>query len=63
LPEYLENMVTNLAKKLPPPSEEIKTGEDEDKADNAVLEEHGNPYVQTGEVGNTLLLSEQVQPV
>nr|KAF6424033.1 THO complex 1 [Rousettus aegyptiacus] len=28
LPEYLENMVIKLAKELPPPSEEIKTGPD-----------------------------------
>ncbi|XP_028922344.1 THO complex subunit 1 isoform X3 [Ornithorhynchus anatinus] len=34
LPEYLENMVIKLAKELPPPSEEIKTGEDEDEEDN-----------------------------
>ncbi|EMP31148.1 THO complex subunit 1, partial [Chelonia mydas] len=37
LPEYLENMVIKLAKELPPPSEEIKTGEDEDEEDNDAL--------------------------
>ncbi|XP_053323042.1 THO complex subunit 1 isoform X4 [Spea bombifrons] len=34
LPEYLENMVIKLAKELPPPSEEIKTGEDEEDEDD-----------------------------
>ncbi|XP_057360057.1 THO complex subunit 1 isoform X3 [Manis pentadactyla] len=44
LPEYLENMVIKLAKELPPPSEEIKTGEDEDEEDNdALLKENESP--------------------
>ncbi|CAO2593201.1 THO complex subunit 1 [Lemmus lemmus] len=47
LPEYLENMVIKLAKELPPPSEEIKTGEDEDEEDNdALLKENESPDVQ-----------------
>uniref|UniRef100_A0A8C6QL13 Death domain-containing protein n=1 Tax=Nannospalax galili TaxID=1026970 RepID=A0A8C6QL13_NANGA len=46
LPEYLENMVIKLAKELPPPSEEIKTGEDEDEEDNdALLKENESPDV------------------
>ncbi|KAM8967565.1 THO complex subunit 1 isoform 2-T2 [Pelodytes ibericus] len=43
LPEYLENMVIKLAKELPPPSEEIKTGEDEedeDDEDESLLKEN-----------------------
>ncbi|KAG3294112.1 THO complex subunit 1 isoform X1 [Marmota monax] len=47
LPEYLENMVIKLAKELPPPSEEIKTGEDEDEEDNdALLKENESPDVR-----------------
>ncbi|KFV75661.1 THO complex subunit 1, partial [Dryobates pubescens] len=48
LPEYLENMVIKLAKELPPPSEEIKTGEDEDEEDNDALlkENNESPEVQ-----------------
>ncbi|XP_072267444.1 THO complex subunit 1 [Pyxicephalus adspersus] len=52
LPEYLENMVIKLAKELPPPSEEIKTGEDEeeeeDDEDNESLlkENNESPEVQ-----------------
>uniref|UniRef100_A0A8C4VV71 THO complex subunit 1 n=1 Tax=Gopherus evgoodei TaxID=1825980 RepID=A0A8C4VV71_9SAUR len=48
LPEYLENMVIKLAKELPPPSEEIKTGEDEDEEDNDALlkENNESPDVQ-----------------
>ncbi|OXB81653.1 UNVERIFIED_CONTAM: hypothetical protein H355_008902 [Colinus virginianus] len=42
LPEYLENMVIKLAKELPPPSEEIKTGEDEDEEDNDALLKENN---------------------
>ncbi|ERE82347.1 THO complex subunit 1 [Cricetulus griseus] len=37
LPDYLENMVIKLANELPPPSEEIKTGEDENEEDNDAL--------------------------
>ncbi|XP_063307570.1 THO complex subunit 1 isoform X1 [Pelobates fuscus] len=48
LPEYLENMVIKLAKELPPPSEEIKTGEDDDDEDNESLlkENNESPDVQ-----------------
>ncbi|XP_053790665.1 THO complex subunit 1 isoform X2 [Vidua chalybeata] len=48
LPEYLENMVIKLAKELPPPSEEIKTGEDDDEEDNDALlkENNESPEVQ-----------------
>ncbi|XP_020650194.2 THO complex subunit 1 isoform X1 [Pogona vitticeps] len=48
LPEYLENMVIKLAKELPPPSEEIKTGEEEDEEDNDALlkENNESPDVQ-----------------
>ncbi|KAM5156600.1 THO complex subunit 1 [Mantella aurantiaca] len=49
LPEYLENMVIKLAKELPPPSEEIKTGEDEEEdEDNESLlkESNESPEVQ-----------------
>ncbi|XP_021120842.1 THO complex subunit 1 isoform X3 [Heterocephalus glaber] len=47
LPEYLENMVIKLAKELPPPSEEIKTGEDEDEEDNdTLLKENESPDVR-----------------
>ncbi|XP_030121927.2 THO complex subunit 1 isoform X1 [Taeniopygia guttata] len=42
LPEYLENMVIKLAKELPPPSEEIKTGEDDDEEDNDALLKENN---------------------
>ncbi|XP_028593063.2 THO complex subunit 1 [Podarcis muralis] len=42
LPEYLENMVIKVAKELPPPSEEIKTGEDEDEEDNDALLKENN---------------------
>ncbi|EDL96065.1 rCG63287 [Rattus norvegicus] len=45
--EYLENMVIKLAKELPPHSEEIKTGEDEDEEDNdALLKENESPDVR-----------------
>ncbi|KAM9308346.1 THO complex subunit 1 [Gastrophryne carolinensis] len=62
LPEYLENMVIKLAKELPPPSEEIKTGEDEDDdEDNESLlkESNESPEVQhhkpvTGELIESL---------
>nr|XP_033789826.1 THO complex subunit 1 isoform X2 [Geotrypetes seraphini] len=40
LPEYLENMVIKLAKELPPPSEEIKTGEDDEEDNDALLKEN-----------------------
>ncbi|XP_005995775.1 THO complex subunit 1 [Latimeria chalumnae] len=40
LPEYLESMVIKLAKELPPPSEEIKTGEDDDEDNDALLKEN-----------------------
>ncbi|KAI1243322.1 hypothetical protein IHE44_0000917 [Lamprotornis superbus] len=52
LPEYLENMVIKLAKELPPPSEEIKTGEDEDEEDNDALlkENNESPEVQRDKV-------------
>ncbi|KAG8442166.1 hypothetical protein GDO86_011097 [Hymenochirus boettgeri] len=43
LPEYLENMVIKLAKELPPPSEEIKTvDEDEEDEDNESLLKENN---------------------
>ncbi|XP_073406967.1 THO complex subunit 1 [Dendrobates tinctorius] len=61
LPEYLENMVIKIAKELPPPSEEIKTGEDEDDEDNESLlkENNESPEVQlqkavTGELIESL---------
>ncbi|EHA97498.1 THO complex subunit 1 [Heterocephalus glaber] len=39
-------MVIKLAKEIPPPSEEIKTGEDEDEEDNdALLKENESPGV------------------
>uniref|UniRef100_A0A663M8J2 THO complex subunit 1 n=1 Tax=Athene cunicularia TaxID=194338 RepID=A0A663M8J2_ATHCN len=52
LPEYLENMVIKLAKELPPPSEEIKTGEDEDEEDNDALlkENNESPEAQRDKV-------------
>ncbi|XP_075682483.1 THO complex subunit 1 [Rhinoderma darwinii] len=52
LPEYLENMVIKIAKELPPPSEEIKTGEDEDDEDNESLlkENNESPEVQQQKV-------------
>ncbi|XP_032745862.1 LOW QUALITY PROTEIN: THO complex subunit 1-like [Rattus rattus] len=44
---YLENMVIKLAKELPPHSEEIKTGEDEDEEDNdTLLKENESPNVR-----------------
>ncbi|MBN3321260.1 THOC1 protein, partial [Atractosteus spatula] len=47
LPDYLENMVIKLAKELPPPSEEIKTGEEDDDNDDALLKESNeSPDVQ-----------------
>ncbi|XP_061452709.1 THO complex subunit 1 isoform X2 [Rhineura floridana] len=58
LPEYLENMVIKLAKELPPPSEEIKTGEDEDEEDNALLKENNeSPEVQR----DKLVTGEQIE--
>ncbi|XP_075441354.1 THO complex subunit 1 isoform X2 [Ascaphus truei] len=59
LPEYLENMVIKLAKELPPPSEEIKTGEDEDDEDNESLlkENNESPDVQQ----QKLLTGEQME--
>ncbi|XP_069813820.1 THO complex subunit 1 [Dendropsophus ebraccatus] len=47
LPEYLENMVIKIAKELPPPSEEIKTGEDEeDDEDNESLLKENNESLE-----------------
>ncbi|MBN3310966.1 THOC1 protein, partial [Amia calva] len=47
LPDYLENMVIKLAKELPPPSEEIKTGEEDDDNDDALLKESNeSPDIQ-----------------
>ncbi|XP_030068795.1 THO complex subunit 1 [Microcaecilia unicolor] len=47
LPEYLESMVIKLAKELPPPSEEIKTGEDDEEDNDALLKENSeSPDVQ-----------------
>ncbi|XP_058031521.1 THO complex subunit 1 isoform X3 [Ahaetulla prasina] len=59
LPEYLENMVIKLAKELPPPSEEIKTGEDEDEEDNDALlkENNESPEVQR----DKLVTGEQIE--
>uniref|UniRef100_A0A2D4ICJ5 THO complex subunit 1 n=2 Tax=Micrurus lemniscatus lemniscatus TaxID=129467 RepID=A0A2D4ICJ5_MICLE len=59
LPEYLENMVIKLAKELPPPSEEIKTGEDEDEEDNDALlkENNESPDVQR----DKFLTGEQIE--
>ncbi|XP_042299168.1 THO complex subunit 1 isoform X1 [Sceloporus undulatus] len=59
LPEYLENMVIKLAKELPPPSEEIKTGEDEDEEDNDALlkENNESPDVQR----DKLVTGEQIE--
>ncbi|KAM4689599.1 THO complex subunit 1 [Discoglossus pictus] len=60
LPEYLENMVIKLAKELPPPSEEIKTGEDEeDDEDNESLlkENNESPDVQQ----QKLLTGDQIE--
>ncbi|XP_048363365.1 THO complex subunit 1 [Sphaerodactylus townsendi] len=59
LPEYLENMVIKLAKELPPPSEEIKTGEDDDEEDNDALlkENNESPDVQR----DKLVTGEQIE--
>ncbi|XP_078460926.1 THO complex subunit 1 isoform X1 [Lampetra planeri] len=42
LPEYLENIVTRLAREMPPPSEEIKT-EDEQDNDDGLLKDGDSP--------------------
>ncbi|CAJ0928819.1 unnamed protein product [Ranitomeya imitator] len=60
LPEYLENMVIKIAKELPPPSEEIKTGEEDDEDNESLLKENTeSPEVQlqkaiTGELIESL---------
>ncbi|XP_031418995.1 THO complex subunit 1 [Clupea harengus] len=56
LADYLENMVIKLAKELPKdlPSEEIKTGEedDEDNGDNLLKESNDSPDLQNKMVSN-----------
>ncbi|XP_062850625.1 THO complex subunit 1 [Trichomycterus rosablanca] len=56
LDEYLENMVIKLAKELPKdlPSEEIKTGEEEDEnGDNLLKESNDSPGIQMKPVTNS----------
>lgn len=57
LAEYLENMVIKLAKELPKdiPSEEIKTGEDDDdeNGDNLLKESNDSPSIQSKGVTNS----------
>ncbi|XP_076829137.1 THO complex subunit 1 [Brachyhypopomus gauderio] len=56
LADYLENMVIKLAKELPKdlPSEEIKTGEEEDEnGDNLLKESHDSPSIQSKPVTNS----------
>nr|XP_060631128.1 THO complex subunit 1 [Anolis sagrei ordinatus] len=58
LPEYLENMVIKLAKELPPPSEEIKTGEEDEEDNDALLKENNeSPDVQR----DKLVTGEQIE--
>uniref|UniRef100_A0AAY4CQH6 Death domain-containing protein n=1 Tax=Denticeps clupeoides TaxID=299321 RepID=A0AAY4CQH6_9TELE len=56
LADYLESMVIKLAKELPKdiPSEEIKTGEedDEDNGDNLLKETNDSPGIQSKSVSN-----------
>ncbi|MCJ8731140.1 hypothetical protein PDJAM_G00195930 [Pangasius djambal] len=56
LEDYLENMVIKLAKELPKdlPSEEIKTGEEEDEnGDNLLKESNDSPSIQSKLVTNS----------
>ncbi|XP_056599007.1 THO complex subunit 1 [Triplophysa dalaica] len=57
LAEYLENMVIKLAKELPKdlPSEEIKTGEEDDdeNGDNLLKESNDSPSIQSKGVTNS----------
>uniref|UniRef100_A0A4W4FFH6 Death domain-containing protein n=1 Tax=Electrophorus electricus TaxID=8005 RepID=A0A4W4FFH6_ELEEL len=56
LADYLENMVIKLAKELPKdiPSEEIKTGEEEDEnGDNLLKESNDSPSIQSKPVTNS----------
>ncbi|GAA6077917.1 THO complex subunit 1 [Tachysurus ichikawai] len=56
LEDYLENMVIKLAKELPKdlPSEEIKTGEEEDESgDNLLKESNDSPSIQSKLVTNS----------
>ncbi|KAI4879837.1 hypothetical protein NFI96_016480, partial [Prochilodus magdalenae] len=56
LAEYLENMVIKLAKELPKdlPSEEIKTGEEDDEnGDNLLKASNDSPSIQSKSVSNS----------
>ncbi|XP_051990979.1 THO complex subunit 1-like [Xyrauchen texanus] len=56
LADYLENMVIKLAKELPKdlPSEEIKTGEEDDESgDNLLKESNDSPSIQSKMVTNS----------
>ncbi|XP_051555581.1 THO complex subunit 1-like [Myxocyprinus asiaticus] len=56
LADYLENMVIKLAKELPKdlPSEEIKTGEEDDEnGDNLLKESNDSPSIQSKMVTNS----------
>uniref|UniRef100_A0A8C0YSM2 THO complex 1 n=1 Tax=Cyprinus carpio carpio TaxID=630221 RepID=A0A8C0YSM2_CYPCA len=55
LADYLENMVIKLAKELPDlPSEEIKTGEDDDEnGDNLLKDSNDSPSIQSKAVTNS----------
>uniref|UniRef100_A0A6I8S2Q1 THO complex 1 protein n=1 Tax=Xenopus tropicalis TaxID=8364 RepID=A0A6I8S2Q1_XENTR len=60
LPEYLENMVIKLAKELPPPSEEIKTvDEDEDEDNESLLKENNESPAEVQQ--QKLSMSEQIE--
>ncbi|XP_053570941.1 THO complex subunit 1 [Bombina bombina] len=58
LPEYLENMVIKLAKELPPPSEEIKTGEDDEDNESLLKETNESPDVRQQKL---ILTGEQIE--
>ncbi|XP_034039316.1 THO complex subunit 1 isoform X2 [Thalassophryne amazonica] len=59
LPDYLDSMVCKLAKELPKdiPSEEIKTGEDDDdeNGDNLLKDSNDSPSIQSKQVTNQLM--------
>lgn len=65
LADYLDSMVSKLAKELPKdiPSEEIKTGEDDDddNGDNLLKESNDSPSVQS--IQNKLVSNQQMDDV
>ncbi|XP_018121830.1 THO complex 1 protein L homeolog isoform X1 [Xenopus laevis] len=58
LPEYLENMVIKLAKELPPPSEEIKTVDEDEDNESLLKENNESPAEEQQKLSMT---SEQIE--